>query len=179
MVTEILEALLKAALPLGVFSFLMFRWSLKSGRLQGGKDHRALRVEMKALRKTTKSKKAKSRNPLHNKWMKFGGGFYGLVGLWTFLVIEALEIYDFVTGYEGMDSLAQTISATSFIGLAMEFLVNSFKNFITAIIWPGYWPNVLDSQRIWIWAIMAYVGYRIGLKLALQLQPEKPHSENT
>lgn len=166
MVGEIIEAVLKAALPLGVLSYFLFRWSLKAGRLEGVGDRKAFKAEMKAMKKSAKKKKAKSRNPVHNKWMKFGGGFYGLVGLWTFLVIEVKEVYDFATGYRGMDSLVETLSATSFVGLAVEFIVNSFQNFITAIVWPVYWPDVLDSERIWLWLIAGYGGYWLGMKAA-------------
>ncbi len=163
---EIIEAVLKAALPLGVLSYFLFRWSLKAGRLEGAGDRKAFKAEMKAMKKSAKKKKAKSRNPVHNKWMKFGGGFYGLVGLWTFMVVEVKEVYDFATGYRGVDGLVETLSATSFVGLAVEFLVNSFQNFITAIVWPAYWPDVLDSERIWLWLITAYTGYWLGMKAA-------------
>jgi len=81
MTMEIIEALLKAALPLGALSYLLFRWSLKAGRLEGADDRRAFKENMKTLKK---NRKAKSRNPLHNKWMKFGGGFYGLMGCGRF-----------------------------------------------------------------------------------------------
>ena len=166
MALEIIEAVLKAALPLGVLSYFLFHWSLKAGRLEGISGQKAFKAEMKAMKKSAKKKKTRSGNPIHNKWMKFGGGFYGLVGMWTFLVIEALEVYDFATGYQGMDGLMNTLNTTSFTGLAVEFLVNSIKNFITAIVWPGYCPDVLDSERIWLWLIAAYAGYWIGMKIA-------------
>jgi len=163
MTIEIIEAFLKAALPLGALAYLMFRWSLKAGRLEGAADRKEFKDGMKAMKK---NRKAKSRNPLHNKWMKFGGGFYGLVGLWTFLVIEALEIYDFANGYEGVDGLVDTLSTSSFPGLAIDFFINSIKNFVQAIAWPGYWPDVLQSQNILIWLIAAYGGYWVGMKFA-------------
>jgi hypothetical protein len=163
---EIIEAVLKAALPLGVLSYFLFHWSLKAGRLEGAGGRKAFKAEMKAMKKSAKKKKARSRNPVHNKWMKFGGGFYGLVGIWTFLVVEVLEVYDFATGYRGMNGLVETLSTTSFISLAVDFFINSIMNFVTAIAWPAYWPDVLSSENIWIWLFAAYGGYWIGMKIA-------------
>ena len=168
---EIIEALLKASLPLGLLSFILYRWSYKTGRLDGSGDRKARKAEMKALRKGARKKNAKTKNPVHNKWMKFGGGFYGLVGMWTFLVVEVLEVYDFATGYEGMDGLVDTLSTLSVFGLLIEFFINSLKNFITAVAWPGYWPDVLQSGQIWVWLLAAYGGYWIGMKAARKLTP--------
>jgi len=81
-------------------------------------------------------------------------------------VIEALEIYDFANGYEGMDGLVNTLSTSSFPGLAIDFFINSIKNFVQAIAWPGYWPDVLRAGNILIWLIAAYSGYWVGMKIA-------------
>lgn len=165
MLPEIIEAFLKAALPLGLLSFLLFRWSLKAGRLEASSDSKGFRAGMQAMKRNRKSK---TRNPLHNKWMRFGGGFYGLVGLWTFLVIEAKEIYQFAQSYEGMDGMMDTFSNASIADLGIRFLINSMMNFVSAIAWPGYWSDIIRSQNIWVWVVAAYAGYWVGMKAARQ-----------
>lgn len=163
---EIYQAILKAALPLGLFSFLMFWLSLKSSKLRERQDSSAFEAAVTGKQPAAPQKKVRLRNPLQKKWMKFGGGFYGLVGLWTFLLIEGREVYGFVTGYEGMDAVMETLRASSGAELAVAFFKNQLQNFITAVTWPVYWPDVLQSERIWLWAVAAYGGYWIGMKTA-------------
>ena len=33
-----------------------------------------------------------SLHPLQKKWAKFGGGFYGIVAFFTYIVVEVIEI---------------------------------------------------------------------------------------
>ncbi len=42
-------------------------------------------------------------------------------------------------------------------------------NFVTAIVWPVYWMKRIDTGQVWIWFVMAYAGYWVGLKLAQAL----------
>ena len=167
---EITEAVFGAAVPLGILAYLLFSWSYKSGRLERASGPKAHKEELRALKK---NKKAKTRNPVHNKWMKFGGGFYGAVGLYTFLVIEIREVIDFAQGYEGMDAMMATMGNTSFVDLAINFFINSFKNFIAAIAWPGYWPSEIDTNNIWLWGLIAYGGYWLGLQFARRQKQEE------
>ncbi len=167
MISETFEALFKAALPLGILSYFLFHWSLASGRLGDITGRKAFKSELKRMRREAKAakkagQKHASANPLHNKWLKFGGGFYGLVALWTFAVIEAREVYDFFMDFTGLSGIVEQLG----LGLVIEFFVNSLINFIKAIGWPGYWPQVLNSERILLWLILAYAGYWAGIRAA-------------
>lgn len=167
MIGETFEALFKAALPLGILSYFLFHWSLTSGRLGDITGRKALKKELKRMRREARAarkagQKKASDNPLHNKWLKFGGGFYGVTALWTFAVIELREIYDFVMGVTGLDSIVDMLGFNLVIG----FFVNSLVNFIKAIAWPGYWPDVLDTDRILLWLIVGYAGYWAGMRAA-------------
>ncbi|MEE8295185.1 MAG: hypothetical protein V3R64_05695, partial [Sphingomonadales bacterium] len=135
MVWEIIEALFAVALPLGILSYLLVSWSIKTGRLSGEGDHKSQRAEIKAMRKAQKVKKTKTKNPIHNKWLKFGGRFYGAVGLYTFLIIEIREVVDFINGYESVEATMATLGNSSLIGTVISFFVNSLMNFIWAIAW--------------------------------------------
>lgn len=167
MIAEIFEALFKAALPLGILSYFLFHWSLASGRLGDITGRKAFKNELKRMKREAKAakkagQKHPSGNPLHNKWLKFGGGFYGLVALWTFAVIEIQEVYQFFMDFTGLSGIVDKLGLDLFI----SFFVNSLLNFIRAIAWPGYWPEVLDSSRILLWLIIAYAGYWAGMRAA-------------
>lgn len=168
---EILKALYTVALPVGVLSFLLFRWSVKSGRLSTGSDSRALKEELKAMKRGRKNNKTRSKNPLHNKWMRFGGGFYGAVGLYTFFLIEGREVIDLAQGYEGMDAMMASVGNASFADLLVQFFVNSLKNFISAVAWPGYWAPGLSGNAILVWFALTYGAYWLGMKLARKTAP--------
>ena len=102
-------------------------------------------------------------NPVHNKWLAFGGGFYGVVGLLTYLVVELGEISDFITGFDGFLSFFSNISLGLFIGL----FIDSIVNFVVAIAWPAYWLSDINSDYIWMWFVAAYAGYWAGTRFAL------------
>lgn len=226
MISEIIEAVFKAAVPIGALGYLLMYWSIKSGRLSGDGDGvmamrtelKAMKREQKAARKSAKksakeekraakleaklaAKEARKKgqksvkekaprdwsglgaraggkligrlkptgNPLHDKWMKFGGGFYGVVALWTYVVIELQEIYQFLMAFTGLSGIADLLSLDLLIG----FLINSIVNFVLAITWFAYWPEVLNSERILLWLIVAYGGYLGGLQLARRRWPPR------
>jgi hypothetical protein len=101
---------------------------------------------------------------LHNKWLKFGGGFYGVVGLLTYAVVEAGELWNFAIGFESIWMLMSKFGLDALINLA----VNALRNFIVAVAWPAYWLSNIDSQYVWLWFLAAYGGYWASARLALQ-----------
>lgn len=178
MVWEIIEALFAVALPLGILSYLLVSWSLKTGRLSGEGDYKSQRAEMKALRKSRKIKGAKTKNPIHNKWLRFGGRFYGAVGLYTFLIIEIREVVDFINGYESVEATLSTLGNASLISTVISFFVNSLLNFIWAIAWPGFWAGEVKGANILVWLALAYGGYRLGMIIARKAKNNAPEPEN-
>ena len=128
---------------------------------------KALKDELKQLGKT-KKERPKPRDPLHNKWMKFGGGFYGVVAMLTLVVVEWADIKQL-----GLNSIQGMINNFG-VELIIQLVIESFKNFIVAISWPVYWIDAIDSDRIWLWFIAAYAGYTGGSNLArYQVQVRK------
>ena len=102
-------------------------------------------------------------HPAHSKWLAFGGGFYGVVGLVTYAVIECIEIRDFFANFEGIIHFLQEIS----FELLISLLINSIMNFVAAIAWPFYWITNIHSQHIWLWFFAAYGGYYAGTRFAI------------
>jgi len=185
MVREILRALLLAGIPVAVTSYLLIWWALKNQYLQGATNFKDVKSHFKGLRKAKSRKKKEEKkrrkkgegavelepgqqelhkmNPVHNKWLSFGGGFYGVVALLTYAVVELGEIRDFFTQFDGLSSLISDITVELFIG----FFINSFINFIVAIAWPIYWLSDIRSDYIWTWFVAAYAGYWAGIRFAL------------
>ena len=97
-----------------------------------------------------------------SKWMEFGGGFYGVVAVLTYLVVEGREVYDFLTSEE---TIMATLAALG-IGDLVQFFINSLMNFITAITWPVYWMGKTSYFSTWIWFLVVYAGYVAGQFLA-------------
>ena len=118
----------------------------------------------KEIRQVSKkrNKTAGSGNFIHKKWLKLGGGFYGLIGLLTYAVVEGREIVGFLRQFHGFAGFVETID----FGLIFGLLLNSLTNFITAITWPMFWSSEMQGGQIWLWILAAYAGYAAGTQLA-------------
>jgi hypothetical protein len=187
---ELIRALFQAGLPVALASYVLVWWALKNDYLGNASGLGDMEREFKRLSKNKKKNgkngngKALRRgarkllgaepeeseapagkmNPVHNKWLAFGGGFYGVVALLTYAVVELGEIRDFIARYDGFFSM---ISQFSF-NMLIEVIVNAFVNFIVAIAWPVYWMSDISGPYIWVWFAVAYAGYWLGGNLALR-----------
>ncbi len=159
--SEILEALYKLVLPVAVLSFVMVSWALKNGHLIGNSKIRALKKEMKALSKDKNGNQPKQ-NLFHRQWTKFGGGFYGIVALYTFGLVEWQELRDFIANFGGFIAFIKQFGIDTII----QILIEGIMNFVAAIAWPVYWMSELGSRLIWVWGGMAYGGYWLGARHA-------------
>ena len=177
MIEEFFRALFQAGIPVAITSFLLAWWALKNGYIDSVSGLKEFENEVKRLSKAkSKNKKNKKNskeegkhedihqmNPVHNKWLRFGGGFYGVMGLLTYAVVELGEIRDFFVQFDGLTGLISGLTVELLIG----FFVNSITNFIVAIAWPVYWLSDIRSDYIWIWFVLAYLGYWAGSRFAL------------
>lgn len=185
MVRELFRALFMAGIPVAVTSYLLIWWALKNQYLQGASNLKDVEVHFKGLSKARSRKKKEEKklrkkgggavetepgqkeehkmNPVHNKWLSFGGGFYGVVGLLTYAVVELGEIRDFITQFDGLLSFFSDITVGLFIGL----IIDSIMNFLVAIAWPVYWLSDIRSDYIWVWFVAAYAGYWAGTRFAM------------
>lgn len=162
MIQEIFIAALKAGLPVGLASYALVLWALKKDHLGSVVSVRGMEKEIKRLNRDKESKK--SADPVHRKWLAFGGGFYGVVGLLTYAVVEMGEVRDFFTQFTSIGDLIARISPDMFIRL----IIDAFKNFIVAIAWPVFWLSEIRSNHVWVWFVVAYAAYWAGARLALR-----------
>jgi len=173
---EFFWALIMVGIPIGIFTLALVWWALQGGHFKESSNVDALKREMKAMsqgrkkgskKKTRAEKKEESKklHPLQRKWAKFGGGFYGIVAFFTYIVVEVLEIISTVSNFGGIFDFLKQLN----FNVIVEMLVQALINFITAMAWPAYWITRIDTNQVWIWFLMAYAGYWAGLKLAQAL----------
>jgi hypothetical protein len=165
---EVFWAVLMVGLPIGVFTLLLVWWSLHGGHFQESSDSRALQREIKTLFKNNKKKGKEAGNiqhPLQKKWAKFGGGFYGIVAFFTYIVIEVTEITTMIVNFGGFFDFLRQLN----FNLIINILVEAITNFVAAMVWPVYWMKRIDTDHVWIWFMVAYGGYWLGLRLAQAL----------
>lgn len=160
MIQELFIALFKAGLPVGVAAYLLVWWALRNGYL--GKAGSVKEVEKEVKRLVKDKESPREGDPVHRKWLSMGGGFYGVVAMLTYIVVEVGEILDFLAGFDGIAAFIDSISINMLVGLIIE----AVKNSIIAIAWPAYWLTDIRSNHIWIWFVVAYAGYWLGSSLA-------------
>ena len=162
MIEMIIIAAFKAGLPVALASYALTWWALRNDYLDSVVDIGELE---KQIRQQSKDKKnRKKADPVHNKWLAFGGGFYGVVALLTYLVVELGEILDFFLQFESISAFFANIS----FDMLIDLVIDAFMNFILAIAWPWYWIGDIAGPYIWVWFAVAYGGYWAGTRLALR-----------
>jgi len=167
---EFAWAALLVGVPIGIFTLALVWWALQGGHLRESGNTSALRREMQAVSLSAKKKKnkndveqeEKNLHPLQKKWAKFGGGFYGIVAFFTYIVVETLEVINAITHLGGFIEFIRQLNPDVII----QFFVGALLNFLTAIAWPVYWLNRIETDQVWLWFVVAYAGYFAGLKLA-------------
>lgn len=180
MVSEVLTAILMAGLPVAAFTFLILQWSIASGRMMPFDEDENLAAQYKE--RVQEHKKAQKENtadtdedaPLfskkwggdmfHNKVMSFGGGFYGTMALLTYIVVETIEVWNFLGKIFGSGSWFENLG----FGLILDFIVNSIMNFVAAMVWFITLQDFLPIEKGFVWLVVAYGGYLAGLKITMQ-----------
>jgi len=171
-VIELLWALLLVTAPIFIFSLALVWWALQKGNLKEGLDGKALRRELNAMTKKGKKKGAdkevsehKKGDIIQNKWAKFGGGFYGVVAFFTYLVIEIRDIFTTIMNIGGLLDFIRHLD----IGVIIGMFISALTNFIAAMAWPWFWMKRLDTPHTWVWFALAYAGYWLGIYTAQRL----------
>jgi len=170
MIQTLIIAIFKAGLPVALATYALIWWALKNQHLDSFVSVAEMEQQIKQQKKDKKSSKkngtrdSKKTDMVHGKWLAFGGGFYGVVALLTYAVIELGEIRDFLLQFESISAFFANISFNMLIGL----IIDAFMNFILALAWPWYWLGDISGPYIWVWFLVAYGGYWVGTRLALR-----------
>lgn len=154
-----LEASLKLGIPMVILSWTIFAWLYGGGDLDRKAGRKSVDAQVKKMKKSFKKRKdGGASNYMVEKWMWFGSGFYGLAGLWTFAVIEIIDIFRVIFNPSSIIEAFDEGILSAVINLA----VNQLSNLIAAFVWFGYWAD----DGILVWLLVAYAGYWIGVELA-------------
>lgn len=156
---EVLRVTFMAVLPTLVVAFLMMFFAIKSGyvELNGSVD------DLKKRKKQAKKDKIEFElNPIHRKWLFFGGGYYGLMALATYAHVEFIEVYEFFSAFSTIAAFIDQVT----LGALIRLIIDSFLNMIPAFTWFAYWPKIIVMQQGWYWLGASYAGYHVGTYLA-------------
>lgn len=158
--SELLHALFELGLPVMVLSWLLFYRLYSRGELARDADHKSIDTRLKAMRKTEKESQETSDSLMHAKWMKFGGGFYGVAAAWTLIYIE-------VSGFVGTVLHPSALLNMFHKGIG-DFIAQKMSGQITTLVdaatWFAWWPEKGHGPVLWF--VVAYAAYILGLNLA-------------
>ena len=159
MIIDIIKAVCFAGLPIALASYFLVIIARKETKTKT-KNAKQLKQQ---LQQTELSEQGFWKAFLYKKWMKFGGGFYGIVTFFTYLHIEIIEVIDFFQSFFGTDSILSKLGLMIFV----EFFVDSIINFVYAFLWPFYWNKYLPIGSIWVWLGTALLAYIVATQLAM------------
>lgn len=169
MVIEAIRASLFSCIPVFVITYLMVSRAIVSKRIDSFSDTKELNLAMKNMSKRYKEKKKNDKkhvsdNRVLDKWLYFGGGFYGLMAFITYFYIEIGEILAFLGKLAAM-KLSELWSQVSF-DLLVDLFIEAIQNLIDAFVWFNYWDGEIIMKNGWYWLVAAYLGYILGAQLA-------------
>ena len=162
---EAVWALLLTGIPVGLFTLAIAWWSMRNGHLEDVADSKAIGESLKAMSKLKVDAKDDKRDLVSKKWAKFGGGFYGIVAFFTYIVIEIREIIDMIIDFGGLWAFIKQLN----LDVIIRLFIDAIMNFVSAMVWPMYWIKRIDTNYVWVWFVAAYLGYLLGLKVAHRL----------
>ncbi len=154
---EILGAICVLGIPVGAMSWFLVRRMYQSGRISRDADFNTVKSNVRDVKKESKGQT--DGDFIQTKWMKFGGGFYGITALTTLILIEIGEGASFVANFPGNVSLENGL-----IAFIISVLLNQFQNFISAFLWFGYWAD--EGRSIFVWVGVPYIAYLLGMYAA-------------
>jgi len=141
------------SLFVGLFSYALYTFSYKGGysNNDGTVKRKPKRSEVTGLKQDRKTG-----HFAIDKWLVFGGGYYGTVALVKLTLSEVKQTYEFLSDWEGVIAYFSNFD----FGTVVSFFINQLKTFISAIIWPtGYFGEYSLVQLVILFAL-TYGAYR-------------------
>lgn len=162
MIFELIKAILIAGLPVALISYYLIMLTRKKTQLKST-NAKQLKKELQTIVIQHDNQEPFWQSMLQKKFIKFGGGFYGILTLITYLHIEIHQLIQFVGNFSGFEGMFESGILSFIIGLIIE----AVTNLVTAFMWPVYWPEFLPIGSLWVWLIVAVVGHTIATRYAL------------
>ena len=130
---------------------------------RGGEEVNRLKKELKQVELESTEKESFIQGVLQKKFMKFGGGFYGVLTFITYLHIEGYQLIQFISSFTA-DGLGFNGGIFSLI---IGFFLEMIMNFITALMWPIYWFKFLPIESFWVWLLVSISAHTWATRFAL------------
>ncbi|MFC3092871.1 hypothetical protein DRW07_01460 [Alteromonas sediminis] len=111
-----------------------------------------------------KKRKFKTGNALLDKWLDFGGGYYGIVAFIKLIFIEIAQVREFILEGPGIVAFLQSLG----IGTIISFFIEQITNFVSAIIWPVNLIGRFSLLQAALFIVVTYYVCEWSRKLARQ-----------
>jgi len=162
MILDILKAIVIAGIPVALISYFFTVLTSKKVPLKA-QNSKELKIELKNTQIEKDHEESVIAQMLHKKWMRFGGGFYGVLVFITYIHIEVYQIFDFIRSFTGFQDFLDSIG----FAMIINFFIEAVMNLITAFLWFVYWYKFLPIGSFWVWIIVAFIAHTSATKYAL------------
>jgi len=159
---DLFKAVFFAGLPVAVISYYLIILTSKKATLKS-KNARELKKELKSLEYKEHPKDNFVQSMVHKKFLKFGGGFYGVLAFITYIHIEIMQIINFIRGFSGFQNFLDGIGFSMLLG----FIIEAIMNLVQAFMWPVYWYKYLPIGSFWVWILVAIFAHTVATRRAL------------
>lgn len=169
MIFDIIKAIIIAGLPIALFSYYLIILTRTKTQLKSTNA-----TQLKKELKTLELKKNPDENFMHSllqkKFLKFGGGFYGILTLITYIHIEIYQLIQFVNNFSGFNALFEA----GILRLVIAFIIDAVMNLMSAFMWPFYWSDYLPIDSGLTWLVIAILAHTIATRYALSKDVNNP-----
>lgn len=162
MILDIFKAIVIAGIPVALISYFFTLLTSKKTPLKA-QNSKELKVELKNTFIEKDHEESAIAHMLHKKWMRFGGGFYGVLVFITYIHIEVYQIIDFVRNFTGFQDFIDSIG----LMMIVNFFVEAIMNLVSAFLWFIYWYKYLPIGSFWVWFLIVFIAHTSATKYAL------------
>jgi hypothetical protein len=147
------------SLLVGVFSYALHAFSYSGGH---SNSDGTVKRKPKISEDTGLKQDRKTGHFVIDKWLTFGGGYYGTVALLKLTLSEVIQTYEFLSNWEEVLAYFANFD----FGTIVSFFINQLKTFIAAIIWPTDYFGEYDLVELAILFALTYGAYKWAQILA-------------
>jgi len=190
---DLFDAILMAGLPVAAITFALFAWAYRTGKViprdewldSTDQDLDNMGEELSdeifgslgsssAPGASDLTGTKSSNGYIMDKWVEFGGGYYGLMTTLTFFHLELQELLGLGEIFEKLGDVEAFIHALLQFGL--QLFLDAIMNMVNAFMWWNHWATELPipDGSGFLWLGVSYGGYLAGEWLAGFFRREPP-----
>ncbi|GGW93331.1 hypothetical protein [Alteromonas halophila] len=114
-------------------------------------------------------------HPLIEKWLTFGGGYYGITAFAKLITIELSQAHELATHWPGIDTVLPHPGLNGLINMFVNFFVAQYINFAEAVSWPAYYVSHFPIWQCALFVVITYLVFRGAQHMAWQYFLKKHH----